>query len=116
MFLILYHMENICLSKTELETHNLYIQLKILKSTVYANEQNSDISLIYWLKIIHDVDCHLLQKTVNRLLYTMGGTFSEPIPNVGDVGYVAIVVLQNDKLRLLHCPPNVREMVHNTIR
>ena len=55
-------------------------------------------------------------KTVNRLLYTMGGTFSEPIPNVGDVGYVAIVVLQNDKLRLLHCPPNVREMVHNTIR
>ena len=55
-------------------------------------------------------------KTTNRLLYTMGGTFSEPIPNVGDVGYVAIVVLQNDKLRLLHCPPNVREMVHNTIR
>ena len=46
----------------------------------------------------------------------MGGTFSEPIPNVGDVGYVAIVVLQHDKLRLLHCPPNVREMVHNTIR
>lgn len=45
----------------------------------------------------------------------MGGTFSEPIPNVGDVGYVAIVVLQHDKLRLLHCPQNVREMVHNTI-
>ena len=46
----------------------------------------------------------------------MGGTFSEPIPNVGDVGYVAIFVLQHEKLRLLHCPPNVREMVHNTIR
>ena len=40
-------MENVCLSKTELETHNLCIQLKILKTTVYANEQNCDISLIY---------------------------------------------------------------------
>ena len=58
----------------------------------------------------------LREKKANSQISSMGGTFSEPIPNVGDVGYVAIVVLQHDKLRLLHCPPNVREMVHNTIR
>ena len=47
----------------------------------------------------------------------MGINFSEPIPNFGeDLGYLAIVVRCRDRIRLLHAPKSVVEMVQGILR
>lgn len=55
-------------------------------------------------------------ETIVAVKDRMGATFSQPIPNIGDVGYVAFVICRRNRFLLLHCPPNVIEMVHHTIR
>ena len=48
----------------------------------------------------------------------MGGKQSstkDPVPNLGDVGYVALVIYHHNKMGMLHCPRHVIDMVHNTI-
>ena len=48
----------------------------------------------------------------------MGGKYSmysEPIPNLGDVGYVAVVIYDNYRLGLIHCPRHVKDTIQATV-
>ena len=56
------------------------------------------------------------QQITRKLMKKMGINFSEPIPNFGeDLGYIAIVVRCLDRLRLLHAPKCVVEMVQRVL-
>ncbi len=49
-------------------------------------------------------------------LVGMGSTFSEPVPDLGDTGYVCIVLRSYDKVRLLHAPKDVEQAVTKIVR
>ena len=58
-----------------------------------------------------------LQNTIAEVMKKMGMNFSEPIPNFGeDLGYLAVVVRCRDRIRLLHAPKSVVEMVQGILR
>jgi len=48
----------------------------------------------------------------------MGGkysSYSEPIPNLGDVGYIAVIIYDNYRLGLIHCPRHVKDTIQGTV-
>ena len=47
----------------------------------------------------------------------MGGTYSEPVPNMKDSsGYVCVILCSYDKARLLHAPQEVKEVISRIIK
>jgi hypothetical protein len=46
----------------------------------------------------------------------MGGSFSEPVQRDPDCGYVAVVLRSYDKVRLIHAPRSVMDMVQRIVR
>lgn len=48
----------------------------------------------------------------------MGGKYSmysEAVPDLGDVGYVAVIIYDNYRLGLIHCPRHVKDTIQATV-
>ena len=46
----------------------------------------------------------------------MGCTVSDPLPDLGDVGYVCILMEEGNRCRLVHAPQNVTDAIVNLVR
>jgi hypothetical protein len=46
----------------------------------------------------------------------MGCTLSDPLPDLGDVGYVCVLMEEANKCRFIHAPKNVTDAVAKLVR
>ena len=49
-------------------------------------------------------------------LRKMGCTLSDPLPDLGDVGYVCVLMEEANKCRFIHAPKNVTDAVAKLVR